>query len=62
MVGGHVVDSTEYTTYPCNIKDVPVRLMLLITVNNGLGLTAGDIGNELCMDSCAEHIWSFYGV
>ena len=48
MVSGHVVNFTEHTTYSSTIKDVSGRLMLLIAVNNGLGLMAGDIGNALC--------------
>ena len=43
VVGGHVVDSMEHTTYSFSIKDVPMRLMILIAVNNGLGLMAVDI-------------------
>ena len=32
--------------------------MLLISVKNGLGLMAGDIGNALFTSPCAEKIWS----
>ena len=45
VVGGHVVDSMENTTYLSTIKYVSVRLSLLISVKNGLGIMAGDIGN-----------------
>ena len=62
MVSGHVVNFTEHTTYSSTIKDVSGRLMLLIAVNNGLGLMAGDIGNALCTAPCAENIWSCCGV
>ena len=61
VVGGHVVDSTKHTTYSSTIKDVSVRLMILIAVKNGLGLIAGDIGNTLCTAQCAENIWSCCG-
>ena len=61
VVGRHVVDSTEYTKYSSTIKYVSMRLMILIAVNNGLGIMYGDIGNALCMDLCAENIWSFCG-
>ena len=61
VVGGHSVDSTEYTTYSSTIKDVYVRLMILISVKNGLGLMAGDIGNALCTSPCAENICSCCG-
>ena len=36
VVVGNVVDSTDHTTYSYTIKDVPVRLMRLISVQNGL--------------------------
>ena len=36
VVGGNVVDSTEHTKYSSTIKDVSVRLMILISANNGL--------------------------
>ena len=38
VVGGHVVDSMDHTTYSSTIKYVSVILMLLIAVNNWLGL------------------------
>ena len=53
VVGGHVVDSTEHTTYLPTIKDMSVRLIILIAVKNGLVLMAGDVGNALCTSSCA---------
>ena len=58
VVGVHVVDSTEHTTYSSTIKNVSVRIMLLIAVKNGLELMDGDIGNSLCMAPCAENSWS----
>ena len=54
MAGGHVVDFMEHTTYSSTIKDVSVRLMVLIAVKNGLGLMDGDIVNALCTGPCAE--------
>ena len=61
VVGGHVVGSKEYTTYSSTIKDVYMRLMIWIYVNNGLGLMAGYIIYSLCMASCAQNIWSRFG-
>ena len=58
VFGGHVVDSTEHTIYSYTINYVPVRLMLLVAVKNGLGLVAGYIGNALCTSLCAENIWT----
>ena len=45
VVGEHVVDSTEHTTYSYNIKYVSVILMILIAVKNGSGIMARYIGN-----------------
>ena len=61
VVGGHVVDSTKHTTYAVTIKNVYVRLMILISMKNILGLMDVDIGNEIFAASCAESIWSFCG-
>ena len=43
------MDSKDYTTYLSTIKDVLVRLILLIFVKNGLGLMVGYIGNALLL-------------
>ena len=48
----------EHIIYSYTIKDMPVRLMILIYVNNGLGLMAEDIVNALCTAPCAENIFS----
>ena len=61
VVGGHVMDYTNHTTYSSTIKYVSLRLMLLIAVKNGLGLMSVDIGNSLCMDPCSENIWFYCG-
>ena len=53
VVGGHFVDSTDHTTYYYTIKDVSMRLIILISVKNGLGIMARDIGNLLCASPCA---------
>ena len=58
VIGGHVVYSTEHTPYLSSIKDMSVIIMILVVVNNGLGIMAGDIGNSLCTDPCPENIWS----
>ena len=48
VIDGHIVDSTDNTTYSSTIKYVSVRLMTLIAMNNGLGIISGYIGNEFC--------------
>ena len=58
VVGVNVVDSMEHTKHSPTIKDVSLRLILLIGVNNWLVLMSGCIKNALCTDRCAEKIWS----
>eukprot|EP00957_Ditylum_brightwellii_P158216 12043440-Ditylum_brightwellii.AAC.1 len=41
VVGGHIIDSTGHVTYLLTIKDLFVRLMLLIAVKHDLGFMAG---------------------
>ena len=52
LVGGHVKDYKDYTTYLSTIKYAFVTLMLLIDVMNGLGIMDGDIINELYTAPC----------
>eukprot|EP00957_Ditylum_brightwellii_P208693 15358546-Ditylum_brightwellii.AAC.1 len=61
VVGGHVIDSTGHMTYSSTIKDLSVRLMLLIAMKHDLGFMAGNIGNVFCTAPCAEKIWSVAG-
>eukprot|EP00957_Ditylum_brightwellii_P065119 4939469-Ditylum_brightwellii.AAC.1 len=61
VVGGHVIDSTGHVTYSSTIKDLSVRLMLLIAVKHDLGFMAGGIGNAFCTAPCTEKIWSMKG-
>ena len=61
VVRGHFVNFTEPTTYLSTIKDMSVRLMILVATNNGLVIMAGDIVNTLCTDPCAENILSCCG-
>ena len=57
VVSGHVVDSTDHTTYSSAVKHVSVRIIILISVNNGLGLMAEDIANSLYM----AHLIKIFG-
>eukprot|EP00957_Ditylum_brightwellii_P014194 1068347-Ditylum_brightwellii.AAC.1 len=59
--GGHVIDSSEHTAYSSTIKDILVRLMILVAAKYGLGMIYGDIGNAFCTAPCAEKIWSVAG-
>ena len=56
VVGGHVVDSTEHTTYSSTSNDKSMKIMILIAEKNGLVLVSAYILNALCTDPCAENI------
>jgi hypothetical protein len=45
VVGGHVIDSSDYTTYSSVIENLSVRLLFLAAAHQGLGIMTGDIGN-----------------
>eukprot|EP00957_Ditylum_brightwellii_P185649 14134862-Ditylum_brightwellii.AAC.1 len=61
VVRGHVIDSTGLMTYSSTIKDLLVKLMLLLAVKHDLGIMAGGIGNEFCTAPCMEKIWMVAG-
>ena len=61
VVGGHVVDASQHVTYSSTIQDLSVRLLMLVAVQNGLDLMAGDIGNAFPTAPCAEKVWSVAG-
>jgi hypothetical protein len=45
VVGGHVIDSLDYTTYSSVIENISVRLLFLAAQHQVLGIMMGDIGN-----------------
>jgi hypothetical protein len=61
FMGGHVVDSSQHTTYSSTISDLSVCLLMLIAVQNQLSLMVGDVGNAFPTAPCAEKIWSIAG-
>ena len=61
VVGGHVVDASQYVTYSSTIQNISVRLLMLVAVQNGLDLMAGDIGNAFPTAPCTEKVWSVAG-
>ena len=61
VVGGHVVDASQHITYSSTIQSLSVRLLMLVAVQNGLDLMAGDIGNAFPTAPCAEKVWSVAG-
>eukprot|EP00957_Ditylum_brightwellii_P008221 621974-Ditylum_brightwellii.AAC.1 len=61
VVGGHVIDSSDHNTNSSTVKDILVRLMMLIAVNNNIGMMSGDIGNAFCTAPCDKKIRSTAG-
>jgi len=61
VVGGHVIDSSDYTTYSSVIENISVRLLFLAATHQGLGIMTGDIGNAFPTAPCAEKVWSKCG-
>ena len=61
VIGGNVIDSSDYTTYSSTVQDISTRLLQLVAVQNGLGIMTGDIANAFCTAPCAEKIWSVAG-
>jgi hypothetical protein len=61
VVGGHVIDSSGYTTYSSVIKNISVCLSFLVAQQQGLGIMTGDIGNAFPTAPCAEKVWSKCG-
>jgi hypothetical protein len=60
-VGGHVIDSSDYTTYSSVIENLSVRLLFLAAAHQGLGILTGNIGSAFSMAPCAEKVWSKCG-
>jgi Reverse transcriptase (RNA-dependent DNA polymerase) len=61
VVGGHVIDSSNHTTYSSTISDISVRLLMLILIQNSLELMVGDVVNAFLTAPCAEKLWSIAG-
>jgi hypothetical protein len=45
VMGGHVIDSLDYTTYSSVIENLSVRLFFLAAAHQGLGIMTNNIGN-----------------
>jgi hypothetical protein len=61
VVGGHVIDLSDYTTYSSVIENISVCLLFLAATHQGLGIMTGDIGNAFPTAQCAEKVWSKCG-
>ena len=57
VIGGHVMEMSEHTTYSLKIKYISFRLMLMISVKKVFGLMTGDIISFFCTAPCTENIW-----
>jgi hypothetical protein len=61
VVGGHMIDSSDHTTYSSVIENISVWLLFLATTHQGLDIMTGNIGNAFPMATCAEKVWSKFG-
>ena len=61
VAGGNVIDSSSFNTSSTTVHDISIRLLMLIAVNNGLGLMAGDIGNAFPTAPNMEKVWTIAG-
>jgi hypothetical protein len=61
VCGGHGIDSSGHVTHSSTIKDISVRLLMIISTQNNLDMMVGDIGNAFPTAPCAEKIWGKAG-
>jgi hypothetical protein len=62
VYGGHVIDSSGHVTYSSNIRDISVRLLMIVATQNHLDMRmVGDIGNAFPTAPCAEKIYPNLG-
>jgi hypothetical protein len=61
LCGGHMIDSLGHATYSSTIKDISVRLLMIIATQNSLDMMVGNIGNPFPTAPCAEKIWTNAG-
>ena len=60
-VGGNVLDCDDYTTFSSTIKDISIRLLMVIAAQNKLHTMTTDVANAFCTAPCMEKIWSTAG-
>ncbi len=60
-VGGNVVDCDNYTTFSSTIKDISIRLLMVIAAKNNLHTMTTDVANAFCTAHSMEKIWSTAG-
>jgi hypothetical protein len=57
VVGGHVIDSLDYTPCSLVIESISVHLLFLAAQHQGLGIMTGYIGSAFATAPCAEKGW-----
>ena len=58
VAGGNVVDASNYVKTSTTVHDLSVRLLMLITSKNNLGLMVGDINNTFSTAPNIEKVWT----
>ena len=61
VLGGHVVNADQYTTYSSTVQVVSIRIMMTIEVQVNLNLMSGDISNAFLSAESTEKVWSRAG-
>ena len=62
VLGGHVIDSSEYENYASTVQSILIRLLLTIAEKNGLRVMSGDVGNVFPNADTQEKIYSRAGM
>eukprot|EP00980_Cylindrotheca_fusiformis_P010182 scaffold2267_cov92-Cylindrotheca_fusiformis.AAC.1 len=60
-VGGNVLDCENHVTYSSTIKDITIRLLMVVAAQNNLSTMTTDIANAFCTAPSLEQIWSTAG-
>ncbi|MGH3054901.1 MAG: reverse transcriptase domain-containing protein, partial [Gaiellaceae bacterium] len=61
VIGGHVIDATQFNSYASTLQSVSLRLLLTIAHANQLSIATGDIGNAFVHADCQELVYSRAG-
>lgn len=61
VVDEHVLNPSDFTMYSSTIKDLLVRLLMTVAVQNNLGFMVGNAGTAFCTAQDNQKEWSIAG-
>ena len=61
VVGGHLIDSTDYNIYSSQVNSLSVYLLFLIAQHQNLDLMTADVGNAFPTAPNQEKVWCVAG-